>query len=109
MEETTQWNYDEFKAYILLYAASTDLELTEKEESLILKTISKSSYDKVKTVYDQSNDYEHIQTILSYKGLYFPTAARAQELIDLIIDMFKTDGDFSTLEKNCLLLLKRLV
>ncbi len=109
MPETTIWNYEEFRTYILLYAANADLEFTADEEAMILNTISKASYDKVKIAYDAANDYEHIQTILKYKGLYFPTADQAHELIELIVKVFQVDGHFSTLEKNCLLLVKKLI
>lgn len=109
MDLNTTWNYEEFRTYLLLYAANADLEYTSSEEEMILKTISKSSYSKIKEAYDNANDYEHIQTILNYKGLYFPTADQAKELIDLLIKMFQVDGNFSILEKNCLMLLKKML
>ena len=69
----------------------------------------KSAEEKFKEVYDNTNDYEHIQTILKYKGLYFPTADQAKELLDLLVKMFNVDGNFSILERNCLMLLKKMV
>ena len=109
MSDAPIWNYEEFRTYLLLYAANADLEFSSKEETMILKTISQTSYQKVKEVYDNTNDYEHIQTILKYKGLYFPTADQAKELLDLLVKMFNMDGIFSILERNCLMLLKKMV
>ena len=109
MSDAPLWNYEEFRTYLLLYAANADLEFTTTEEEMILKTISPSSYQKVKNVYDNTNDYEHIQTILKYKGLYFPTADQAKELLDLLVKMFNIDGNFSILERNCLMLLKKMI
>ena len=109
MSDAPIWNYEEFRTYLLLYAANADLEFSNQEETMILKTISQTSYQKVKEVYDNTNDYEHIQTILKYKGLYFPTADQAKELLDLLVKMFNMDGNFSILERNCLMLLKKMV
>lgn len=109
MSDAPIWNYEEFRTYLLLYAANADLEFTPTEEALILETISQSSFEKVKAVYDKTNDYMHIQTILKYKGLYFPTADQAKELLDLLVSMFKVDGSFSTLERNCLMMLKKMI
>jgi len=109
MSDTPTWNYEEFRTYLLLYAANADLELSDSEEAMILGSISSDSYQKVKAVYDQTNDYEHIQTILKYKGLYFPTAEQARELLDLLVKMYNVDGNFSVLERNSLMLLKKMI
>lgn len=109
MSNAPTWNYEEFRTYLLLYAANADLELSTTEEAMILSSISSDSYQKVKTIYDQTNDYEQLQTILKYKGLYFPTAEQARELLDLLVKMFNVDGNFSVLERNSLLLLKKMI
>lgn len=109
MDSEVIWNYEEFRTYLLLYAANADLEFAPEEEAAILKTISKESYEKVKRAYEHTNDYEHIQTILKYKGLYFPTAEQTKELLDLIVNMFQVDGNFSILERNCIMLLKKMM
>lgn len=109
METNVKWNYEEFRTYLLLYAANADLEFSPDEEAAILKTISKESFDKVKTAYDSGNDYEHIQTILDYKGLYFPTMDQTKELLDLLVNMFQVDGNFSILERNCMMILKKMM
>lgn len=109
MSDAPIWNYEEFRTYLLLYAANADLDYSAEEEVMIKNTISLSSYEKVKAVYDKTNDYEHIQTILKYKGIYFPTADQAKELIDQMVMMFNADGNFSVMEQNCLRLLKKLI
>ena len=109
MSDTPIWNYKEFRTYLLLYAANADLDFSAEEESMILSTISESSYKKVKSVYDDANVYGHIQTILKYKGLYFPTADQAKELVDLLVKMFNVDGKFSVLERNSLMILKKMI
>ena len=109
MSETRRWNFEEFTSYLLLYAANADLEITTDEEAMIQKHTSPKQYEEIKAKFDKDSDYERIQEIISYKGLYFPTQDRARELMAKIIKLFKVDGHFSTLEENSLRLLKRLI
>ncbi|MFT5165869.1 MAG: hypothetical protein ACI8P3_001100 [Saprospiraceae bacterium] len=109
MSENLNWNFEEFTSYLLLYASNADLEITADEEALIHKRISESQYKSIRAEFDKASDYERIQHILSYKGLYFPTEDRARELMDLVISLFKVDGHFSSLEANSFRLLKRLI
>ena len=109
MSENIKWNFEEFTAYLLLYASNADLDISPEEEDLIKKRLPEQSYQAVKDEFLKGNDYQHIQTILNYKGLYFPTEERARELMDLIMKQFHIDGHFSQLEKNHLKILKRLI
>ena len=109
MSDQPKWNFEEFTTYLLLYAANTDMELSPEEEVMIKNRISDDSYTAIKSQFDQANDYQHIQTILQYKGLYFPTEARARELMNMVKKVFMVDGHFSDLEQNSLRVLKRLI
>ncbi len=109
MKDHPKWNYEEFTTFLLLYASHADLELSESEEKAMLDRLDPAHYEAVKEVFDRSSDYEIIQVILSYKGLYFPTLSRTEELLDLLKKQFFADGEFSTLEKNTFRLLKKLL
>lgn len=109
MSDQPKWNFEEFTTYLLLYAANADMELSPEEVKLIKNRISEDAYQSIKQTFDEANDYQHIQTILEYKGLYFPTEARARELMNLVQQVFNIDGHFSQLEKNSLRVLKRLI
>ena len=109
MSEQIKWNFEEFTSYLLLYASNADLEITADEEALIKKRISPEQYQSIKADFDKATDYERLQTIISYKGLYFPTEERGRELMDMIVKLFKVDGHFSTLEENSFRVLKRLI
>ena len=109
MKDHPKWNFEEFTTFLLMYASKADLELSAEEEELMKKRLDPRYYDSVKEVYDNSSDYEIIQIIMSYKGLYFPTLSRTEELLSLLKKQFFADGEFSTLEKNTFRLLKKLL
>ncbi len=109
MSGNLKYNYEEFSSYLLLYASMADMELTQSEIDLIKTKISEEQYQEIKADFDQANDFERLQTIEKYRGVYFPTAARAQELLSKIVKLFHVDGNFSHLEQNCLRLLNKLI
>lgn len=109
MSDHPKWNFEEFTTFLLLYASHADLELSDSEETEMQTSLDLKRYESIKSEYDNASDYEIIQTILSYKGVYFPTIERTQELLALIKKQFFADGEFSTLEKNAFLLLQKLL
>ncbi len=109
MKDHPKWNFEEFTTFLLLYASNADLELSPDEEVEMMKRLDLKKYEAIKEEYESSSDYEIIQTILSYKGLYFPTIERTKELLSLIKSQFFADGEFSILEKNTFRILKKLL
>lgn len=109
MKDHPKWNFEEFTTFLLLYASNADLELSLSEEIEMKKRLELQKYEQIKNEYDRASDYEIIQTILSYKGIYFPTLDRTKELLDMIKKQFFTDGEFSTLEKNAFRILQKLL
>ncbi len=103
------WNFQEFTTFLLLYAADADFVITTEEKDFILQRANMETFQKVWDDYKEMNDYDKIQTILTYKGTHYPTATQKNELIDLIKKEFYADGDFSLLEKNLLLTLDKLM
>jgi len=109
MNNHPKWNFQEFSAFLMLYAASADLKVTTEEKDAILKKVNEATYDKIWKEYHAMSDINKINLILSYKGLYFPTAERTNELLDLMKKEFMADGEFSLLEKNLMRIVKKLL
>lgn len=109
MNDHPKWNFQEFSAFLMLYAASADLKVTTDEKEAILQKVNKNTFNEIWKEYHSMSDINKINIILSYKGLYFPTADRTNELLDLMKKEFMVDGEFSLLEKNLLRILKKLL
>ena len=103
------WNQKEFLAFTLLYAAHIDIDFSEEEKVKIKSLIDADTYAQLYKKFIQMSDYKALETILSYKGLYFPTPDRKSELLAQIKHLFEVDGDFSTMEKELLQFLERLM
>ena len=109
MSDHPKWNFQEFSAFLMLYAASADLKVTTDEKDAIMEKVNEETFQKIWKEYNSMSDINKINTILSYKGLYFPTADRTNELLDLMKKEFMADGEFSLLEKNLMRILKKLL
>jgi len=94
------WNLDEFITFLLIHASYADLEYTDEESSLIKKYLSEEDYKEISGAYDDMGEYEITETILSYKGVHYPTVAQKEELLGRMMELFEADGDFSKLEKK---------
>jgi hypothetical protein len=108
-DEHPKWNYTEFCTFLLIYSAFADMELSTEEEAMIKSKIDEVRFEEIKAEFEEMSDYDIVQTILTYKGLYFPTLDRKEELLDMIKKEFYADGDFSQMEKNLLRLLKKVM
>lgn len=108
-KEHPKWNFQEFSAFLMLYAAAADLEITDDEVKAILEKVDQSTYDEIYKEFDSLEDAEKLDLILSYKGLYFPTAARTNELLDLVKKEFLADGKYSLMEKKLMMILQKLM
>ncbi|HMP30864.1 MAG TPA: hypothetical protein PKD85_14760 [Saprospiraceae bacterium] len=109
MENSIKYNYNEFLAFLLLYASHVDLDFSEVEKSKILKLVSEQKFEKIYSEFNTMNDDQALQTILSYKGLYYPTLEQKNELIDKLKIQFFSDGQFDTIEQEVLFFLEKLL
>jgi len=108
-KEHPKWNFQEFSAFLMLYAAAADLKITNDEVQAILQKVDQSSYDEIAEEFHSLVETEKLDLIMSYKGLYFPTAAQTNELLDLVKKDFLADGTYSLMEKNLMRVLQKLM
>lgn len=104
-----KWNSEEFITFLLLHASHADLEFTDDEREVIMERVSPDVFEAIYSEYEEMGEFEILQTILSYKGIYYPTLDRKNEILDLIRKQFEVDGDFSALEKGLILFLEKLL
>ena len=104
-----KWSYNEFLAFLLIYIANVDMEFAEEEMTMIRKNVGEKTYEKMFTEFDSMSDFKAYETILSYKGVYYPTTEQKEELIEKMRDLFDADADFNIMEKELLHFLERMM
>lgn len=109
MSEEIEWNNEEFVTFVLLYASHVDMDFSEEEKNKIVERLPNGTFDKMYEIFKDMSDYEALQSILSYKGIYYPTPDRKKELLDKIKLVFFADGDYSVMERELLHFLDKLM
>ncbi|TSA27606.1 MAG: TerB family tellurite resistance protein [Bacteroidetes bacterium] len=106
---TSDWTYNQFLAYLLLYAAHADTKLTDEEKEVIFSRTGTHNYHAVKTHFGHANDYERLQVILGFRDSYFPDEHSRKKLLKNLHELFLSDYEFSAAEQGFLLGIKRVL
>lgn len=109
MSDKEEWNEQEFRTFLLIHASHADLEFTDDEREAIIESVSAETFEEVYARYEEMGEFEIIQTIMDYKGLYYPTLDRKEEILAIIKKQFSADGHISKLEKSLMLFLDKLL
>jgi len=105
----TDWTKQEFKAYLLLYAANANYFETEAEKETILSMVDQDIYKRIHKELDHDNDYQSIQKILHNIKKFNYSKEYLDVLIKDIQMVFDANGHHDVLEDNMLLALKKLL
>ena len=105
----TDWTKEEFKAYLLSYAANANYFESKQEREKILEHVSKSQYKKIHKELDKDNDYQSIQKILYNLEKFDYSKNDLNKLVADIKALFAADGEVDLLESIMLLGLQKLL
>lgn len=107
--EKTNWNREEFEAYLLFYAANADFIETEEERALIHSKVSQKAYIKMQAEFEKDTDYERIQKIIATAERFELTKEEVDTLFNEISQLFEADGKIDILERSVFIGLKRVL
>ena len=102
------WSYDQFKAYVLIFAAESNQVITKEEkeyiedqfDSLLVKTVHKEI--------NQDNDFQRIQKIMGYIEQNNLSKTDLDELLKEIQTIYQSDGKFDLVEQGIFQFLEKL-
>ena len=102
------WSYDQFKAYLLIFAAESNQVITIEEkdyieaqfDSLLIKTVQKEI--------NKDNDFQRIQKIMAYIEQNNLSKTDLDELLIEIHTIYQSDGKFDLVEQGVFQFLEKL-
>jgi uncharacterized membrane protein YebE (DUF533 family) len=106
--ENTDWTYEEFRAYAMLFAANTDGQITADEENLIAPTLAPEQYAQVRQRFLQSSDAEALDIILLCKEKYCNTPADKERVLADMRSIFETHHRFTQIDLEVQRIFERL-
>ncbi|MGJ8744541.1 hypothetical protein [Polaribacter sp.] len=105
----TNWTKDEFKTYVLIYAAQCNYIETDEESIYILSKVNETLYNKIHTEIVHDNDYQCMEKIKEYLSENKYSTIDKENLIKEIKDVLFADGSVDVLERNMFLILKKII
>ena len=106
---TPDWSPEEFKAYILLYAAGNDTHITADELQYIHSKVDDGILQKMQAEIQQDNDYQSIQKITRCLECFDYKKDDLDQLFAEIEQLYLADGKFDISERNIFHGLKKLL
>lgn len=108
-EFTTNWTHQELKAYMLLYCAHADFEVSPEEKEYIISRVGAEKYKKIRKEFEEDNDYQQIQKINAAIERFDYSKDEIDEAFRSIKALFLADGEMDIQEENIYRGLKHLL
>ena len=109
MTEDVNWTKEEFKAFLLLYAAQTNFFETQEEIEFIESRFPNEIIDRIRKEIDKLNDYEKSKIIVNQIKSNEYTQSDLDTILVEIKELYKSDGKFDSLEQSIFSMLNRLL
>ena len=106
---TQNWTYNDYLAYLMIYAASADLNFHDSEIETIRKRVGDECYDKVMEVFGEGNDMTKIQVIMDFKEKFIPDDETKQKVLDDMQSVFNADEDYGQAEQSIFVAVRKLL
>lgn len=107
--ENNQLSYQEFLAFVLLYAAGMNLELSPEELKFIKDKTGIDDVERIKKQLDSLSDTENIETISRYKKIYLSSPESELKARRDLEALLKTPGVHSQFEKVAVHMIEKLI
>ncbi|MCO6491524.1 MAG: hypothetical protein J5I98_24120 [Phaeodactylibacter sp.] len=105
----TDWTYDEFSTFAMLYAASVNADVEQEDLELIRQRVDEKTFHKMKAVFDECSDIRCIDTLRAYHDKYMADEASRQRLLDDVRQLFEADDKYTNFERELIHMFKMVL
>ncbi len=105
----TNWTYDEFSTFAMLYAASINADVEPEDEELIRQRVDEAAYQRIKAVFNQCSDIRCIDLLRAYHDKYMADEASRQRLLDDVRKLFEADEKYTNFERELIHMFKMVL
>lgn len=107
--DNSQWTYNEFLAFLMVYAAELNMQLPTEELEFIRNRTGINDIAKIKQVVDGVSDVEAIEIIEDYRKIYLDTPEKEEKVRQDLEDLLKTQNKHTQLENVLVHILERII
>ena len=105
----SNWSYNEFLAFLMVYGAEMNQHLTHGELDFIKTKTGIQNIDEIKAKVDGMSDAEGIELIDSYKLKYLSSPESKIKVKSDLEALLQTPGNHTQFEKVVVHLIERLI
>ena len=109
MTEHLNWTKEEFKAFLLLYAAQTNFIETQEEIEYIESKFPNEIINRTRKEINKLNDYQKSEIIVNQIKSNEYVQSDLDEILLEIKELYKSDGVFDSLEQSMFSMLEKLL
>ena len=109
MIEHLNWTKEEFKAFLLLYAAQTNFIETQEEIEYIESKFPNEIINRTRKEINKLNDYQKSEIIVNQIKSNEYVQSDLDEILVEIKELYKSDGVFDSLEQSMFSMLEKLL
>jgi len=91
-------NFDEFMAYLMVYAANVDFVTNEEEEEHIRSVVGDNNYYNMLDLFERHNDIQSIEFIQKQRAIHIKDLSY-ESLLKVIKEVFLVDNHFDEKEQ----------
>jgi len=102
------WSYNEFKAYLLIYATETNQIITEEEKDFIEAQFDTLIINAIQKEIKEDDDYQRIQKIMAYIDQNNLSKTDLEELLKEINTVYQSDGKYDMAKQGVFQFLEKL-
>ena len=105
----TNWNREQLRTYLLIYAANADFVESEEEMNFITSKVQADQVEAMRAEFEGDNDYQRIQKIRAALERLQYSKAELEALMQEMKALFMSDNSYDTLERNLFMGLKHIL
>ena len=109
MIEHLNWTKEEFKAFLLLFAAQTNFIETQEEIEYIESKFPNEIINRTRKEINKLNDYQKSEIIVNQIKSNEYVQSDLDEILLEIKELYKSDGVFDSLEQSMFSMLEKLL
>ena len=109
MIEHLNWTKEEFKAFLLLFAAQTNFIETQEEIEYIESKFPNEIINRTRKEINKLNDYQKSEIIVNQIKSNEYVQSDLDEILVEIKELYKSDGVFDSLEQSMFAMLEKLL
>ena len=109
MIEYVNWTKEEFKAFLLLFAAQTNFIETQEEKEYIESKFPNEIINRTRKEINKLNDYQKSEIIVNQIKSNEYVQSDLDEILLEIKELYKSDGVFDSLEQSMFSMLEKLL